>query len=349
MRGALALLLLRGALARPRALARGVTRAAPRCADVPRGEGYQVEQNVKVELRDARFFGQLRAASAGLACGSVLQVLDGGGAAWAHTAAHWWLLSRVAAVLTAAARRGQLGAPTCTLLNAGIVGALAGDVAAAAVRPSRAAALRLLVSHALLSWPSLRALRRYGWPRAAFLAPVGRALLLPSAPGALAPLAGAYALLATAGALAVAASLVGALSPPVSSLELVPAAALLALRGAALAGPKRLAAASSLQLNRAVRTCALAGAVAQLAALAPAAHAAPLPTLGARLGAHALVALACTTGHRRGSAYAEAPPPPAGGLARGAVVDVKVLSDSPEPPAGESARAPRAPAPPRGG
>jgi hypothetical protein len=306
----------------------GVLARAPRCLayrpaarmdsgmdGVERGNGYMVEQNLNVELTDARSFAQLKLASAGLAAGCGLQVINGGGAScsWAHLTTLWWVLSRVASVCQNAALRGRLGASTFQLLNAGIVAALACDVVSTAqVSPN--ILFGALLSRAFLVLPSARALQRYGPPRLS--------LFLPSVETLGNGLALSYALLGVHSAARVFGALAGKLTPfPAGScLQLVPAAALLALRAAAIAGPKRLSSPTYLDLNRALRTFALGGAIADLAAFARGAQALSV-SFALSLGAQLALALVCTAGFRRGATYNEA----ADTDTQLSVVDVKVV------------------------
>lgn len=286
-------------------------------AGVTRGEGFQVETNANVEIIDARLFSQLKVATVGLACCSALQLSSGGGRPWAEVTTLWWLISRAAKVLSGAAQRGRLAASTFQLLNAGIIAALVCDVVAA-TRLSPADLLGIVASRAFLAVPSWRALRRYGFPRAALLFPLSRPAEARNA------LAVSYALLGTSSASALAASICGKLPAAVSALQLVPAAALLALRSAALAGPKRLASPTYMQLNRALQTFALAGVVADAAMLG---WRGPLggPTLWVRarfLWACAL-ALVCREGYKRGASYTE--PSPGSDISATPIIDVKVI------------------------
>lgn len=302
----------------------GVRRAGgaipPRMAEVTPGEGFQVEQDAS--LLDPRGFERLKywsigntfSSAIGLAWNSALRSTRGGGHARAEAAILWWILSRVACVLIEASRNGRLRAPTFKLLNAGVVAALALDTLQVA-RFARGELSGVLWSHAFLAVPSVRALRRYGLPRV--VPPSG-------APQTRSGLALSYALLGTCSASAFVASTCGRLPVPVSSLNLVPTAALLALRGAAAAGPKRLASPTYLQLNRALRNFALAGALVDLAALGRGTLVLPALWMRARVLLACALTLACTEGYRRGASFTESGRPGADGTSA-PVIDVRVI------------------------
>jgi hypothetical protein len=319
--GALCTVRVRGA-APVRALQRRHELRPPRASPYARlldsADGYQVEQNVAIEIIDARYFTQLQLASAGLAFGCVLQVMSSSGAIWGHMTALWWLGSRVAKVLSDAARRGRLSASTFQLLNVGFIAALGGEVASLAFMRGGSNVLGALISRGFLALASARALRRYGLPRLPLLLPLSSLDQLKE------PLAIAYALLGTYVAWIGGAALIGSAALPAQAcMHLLPAAALFALRGAAVAGPKRLASETYQALNRALRTFGLAGAVSDIASLTATGA---LPSRGLALSVAAQLALGavCTVGVRRGASYRE---PPQGRVAEpdSDIITVKVL------------------------
>jgi hypothetical protein len=218
-------------------------------------------------------------------------------------------------VLGSAARRGRLGASTFQLLNTGFTAALVCDAASIGVFHREANFVAVLVSRLLLAMPSIRSLKRYGPPRAVQLVPFGRLAHFQE------PLAVGYALLAlVAGGVGIAAAL-GKLGSTSLCIHLLPAAALLALRGAALAGPKRLSSATYLQLNRSLRAFGLARAIADAATLVKGAGLFRWQMV-ASVAADLALAAVCTVGLRRGANYQDLQPgeeqPPA-------VIDVKVM------------------------
>mmetsp|Transcript_31230 Transcript_31230/g.71754 ORF Transcript_31230/g.71754 Transcript_31230/m.71754 type:complete len:369 (-) Transcript_31230:61-1167(-) len=280
---------------------------------VQRGNGYQVEQNLNVELTDAKAFSQLKLVSVGLSFGCAMQVLNGEGvASWVHLTTLWWLTSRVGKVLQNAARRGRLGASTFQILNLGIIIALACNVVVAS---QAGGFLGALLSHIFLVLPSAHALRRYGPPRLSSLLPETETLCN--------GLSLSYALLALHTAARLFGVLAGKLTPVShgSCLQLVPAAALLALRSAAIAGPKRLSSSTYLDLNRALRTYALGGAIADFSALARGAQALSA-SFCFNFGAQLALAYVCTAGFRRGASYSE---DATSDSQQAVVIDVKVV------------------------
>lgn len=226
-----------------------VLRVPSRChavAEVPMGEGHEVDQKPSIIFSDVRLFSQVAFVSGALALGSALQLMVTPAAPWVELMATWAFFSRVAAVLRSAAARGRLGATTFQLLNIGVVAGMVGDAVALASYGGLGRMAGAITSRALLLLPSARALRRHGPPRGAALLPFSVRDV---------PLARAYGIAATGEFVLAAVGVIRTLKTgriPLSPLKVLPSAALLALRGAANVGPKRLSSGTYLALNSAV-------------------------------------------------------------------------------------------------
>lgn len=277
-----------------------------------------MQQNTKAELMDMRTFRQLELACGGIAFGCALQMLTLPTPAWGFMLARWWFASRVCAILMSAASRGRLGASTFQLLNLGLLAGFTADALSLTMLRRHASVLPAILSRVVLSVPSVRALRNYGWPKPSLLVP-------------LAPADANDALVVTYGACAAAGLWCGLVQPFVgvpavagaAAMQTVAGAALLALRGAARVGPKRLSSATYLRLNRAARTLAVfCASMTVSGAINGAAGPRLSPAAALSIGVNVATAIATTVGMRLGISYDEAA---AAKSSSPDVIDVKVV------------------------